>query len=54
VHQVGAVVGSIRGPIPPAPIGPDWIVACDDFEGESRQDRYNAALVAAADRLETA
>jgi glycerate kinase len=54
VPQVGAVVGSIRGPIPPAPVGPDWILACDDFDGESRQDRYTAALSAAANRLETA
>jgi len=53
VPQVGAVVGCIRGPIPPAPVGPDWILACDDFEGGSRQERFAAALAAAADRLVT-
>ena len=51
VGQVGAIVGRVQGSIPAAPIGPDWIIACDDMPGDDRQERFIAALKQVSQRL---
>jgi len=51
IQEVGAIVGRVQDPIPPAPIGPDWIVACEDMPGDDRQTRFVAALENISHRL---
>jgi glycerate kinase len=51
VNQVACITGQIRGPMPLAPAGPDWIVSCTETGEEDRSAAFEKALIQVADRL---
>jgi len=42
--RVLVLAGASAGDLPPAPIGPDVLLTCDDRPGDTRDDRLEAAL----------
>jgi glycerate kinase len=48
---VGVIAGSILGPMPLPPTGPDWIVACDQTGEEDWNKAFEAAVHQVAKRL---
>jgi hypothetical protein len=44
VREVGVIAGQVQGDLPAPPIGPDWVVVCEDFEGEDPAERFDEAL----------
>ncbi len=44
VREVGVIAGQLQGELPSPPAGPDWVVVCEDFEGEDQAERFDQAL----------
>jgi glycerate kinase len=51
IKQIGCITGQIRGPMALPPTGPDWIVSCEETGESNRDQAFEKALHAVADRL---